>query len=56
MKLKIIVFFSYPDLSQFVDQMFPPLPQRPYYDGFSSFMFWRPEIPELDVKDLVAKD
>ncbi|XP_017461703.1 PREDICTED: phosphatidate phosphatase LPIN3-like, partial [Rhagoletis zephyria] len=36
---------SYTDLSQFVDQMFPPLQQSAYYDGYSSFMFWRPDIP-----------
>lgn len=48
---------SYTDLSQFVDQMFPPLQQSAYYDGYSSFMFWRPDIPELDDAELKdAKD
>lgn len=49
--------YSYTDLSQFVDQMFPPLQKQAYYDGYSSFMFWRPDIPELDDTELtVAKD
>ena len=37
--------------------MFPPLQQSAYYDGYSSFMFWRPDIPELDDAELKdAKD
>lgn len=50
---------SYSELSQFVDQMFPPLNKdKPNQDSmilpddFSSFMFWRMELPILDENDL----
>ncbi|KAI2803750.1 Lipin-3 [Blomia tropicalis] len=56
-KLERIMSFksSYIDLSQIVDQMFPPLHEQGFNDGFSSFMFWRPDIPVLDDQEIVAK-
>ncbi|KAH9395753.1 Lipin-3 [Tyrophagus putrescentiae] len=44
-------------LLSFKSSCSPPLQQSAYYDGYSSFMFWRPDIPELDDAELKdAKD
>lgn len=45
------------ELSCIVDQMFPPLDkdrnQNPSPDDYSSFMFWRTTIPEIDEKEYI---
>ncbi|KAH9419199.1 Lipin-3 [Dermatophagoides pteronyssinus] len=60
LKLEKIMSFksSYGELSQFVDQMFPPLDKDRLVDqntyDYNSFLYWRTDIPIIDEKELIG--
>lgn len=54
---QLIYSNRYNELSQFVDQMFPPLNKDRLvepHDDFNSFLYWRTDIPIIDDNELIG--
>lgn len=51
--MRIILLFSYSNMSNYVDQLFPPLLEAA--NDYSQFAYWRDPIPLIQELDVSTK-